>query len=94
MGWWCGAGAGVVVLGLARECVLERFRGRTRQPLRAPTPTPPLPAACGYTDTGGGASPAHCGQSCRWGGTGGRGGTSLAPRCADTPRPAPTPVPA
>ncbi|MGW4150326.1 hypothetical protein, partial [Streptomyces albogriseolus] len=40
VGWWCGAAVGVVVLGLARECVLERVRAWTRQPLRAPTPTP------------------------------------------------------
>ncbi len=52
VGWWCGAAVGAVVLGLARECVLERFRGEDApaaagahphpvpSPPRAATPTP------------------------------------------------------
>ncbi len=95
-GGWCGAAVGAVVLGLARECALVRERRGRASRCGRPPPPRPLPAASGYTDTGGGA-PANCGHSCRWGdggtsrsseaesGEGGRGGTSLAPRCADTP---------
>ncbi len=177
-GGWCGAAVGAVVLGLARECVLERFGARTRQPLRAPTPTPspsrrgrlprhrwrrpPSAGARRLLRSGGvrrianrarvaGAATlanrgraaggvrecrqprARAARTCRqlrafvsppvpqgpgrcpqgdggtfrsWGsparaesrvgekprvGVGGRGGTSLAPRCANTPRPTPTP---
>ncbi|MEU1925658.1 hypothetical protein ABZ742_36670, partial [Streptomyces albogriseolus] len=50
---------GVVVLGLARECVLERFRAWTRQPLRAPTPTPSPPRRGRLHGPGGGRRPGH-----------------------------------
>ncbi|GAB2325988.1 hypothetical protein STREPTOSP366_11940 [Streptomyces variabilis] len=49
VGWWCGAAVGAVVLGLARECVLERFGAWTRQAAAGahphPVPSPPWAAA-------------------------------------------------
>ncbi|GGP57396.1 hypothetical protein GCM10010265_39130 [Streptomyces griseoincarnatus] len=59
---------GVVVLGLARECVLERFGAWTRQPLRAPTPTPSPPRRGRLHRLQwrvAAADVANCGHSCR-----------------------------
>ncbi|MDA4895732.1 hypothetical protein PFZ55_53685, partial [Streptomyces sp. MS2A] len=51
---------------------------RGRPPPHAAAPSPPYAAA--------GRRRRSCGQSCRWGGTGGRSGTPAAPGRAPHPR--------
>ncbi|GHE75327.1 hypothetical protein GCM10018771_66840 [Streptomyces cellulosae] len=99
-GGWDGAAVGAVVLGLARECELEKCGARTRQPLRAPTPTPSPPRRGRLHRHRGmrrlrymraqarpaAATFANRGHSCRWGDGGGWARRHPAgARCAGTP---------
>ncbi|GHI91888.1 hypothetical protein TPA0905_13590 [Streptomyces olivaceus] len=56
-------------------------------PAAPPPPNPPIPPTYARTTQ---HTRLSCGQSCRWGGTGGRSGTPPAPGRATHPRPAPS----